>query len=52
MNKISEEPSKKKLMGGFEKFTLIVFLLIMFFVISDKLGCSPIQKEETVEWTR
>jgi hypothetical protein len=52
MHKISEEPTKKKLMGGWEKFSLIVFLLIMFYVISGKLGCSPIQKVETIEWTR
>ena len=52
MHKISEQPAKRKVMGRLEKFALIIFLLIMFYVISDKMGCSPIQKEEKVEWTR
>ncbi len=41
---------KRRLMSGFEKFLLIIFLLIMGYIISDKMGCSPVTTESQIEW--
>ena len=46
----TEKKAKKKITSIFDKLAIIVVIGIVLYIISGKMGCNAVTKEEKIEW--
>ena len=46
----TEQRPKRKVVSIFDKFAIIVIIGIVFYIVSGKMGCDMVTKEEKMEW--